>query len=201
MFRYIKGRVTGRLEGGIILENHGIGYEISMPLSSSVYLASPEDEVIVYTFMAVREDAVSLYGFDHQEDLEVFLMLTTVSGIGNKAALSILSTLSAREVKKAVLFEDPNAFIRAQGIGKKSASRIILELKDKIKETSIDMETDTGVTVQQTGSLSAFEDAVSALMALGYTRGEASDAASAVRTEEASAEDLIKGALRVLSRI
>ena len=92
MFRYIKGRVTGRLEGTIILENHGIGYEISMPLSSSVYLASPEEEVTVYTFMAVREDAINLYGFDHQEDLEVFLMLTTVSGIGNKAALSILST-------------------------------------------------------------------------------------------------------------
>ena len=189
------------MEGGIILENHGIGYEIRMPLSSSVYLASPEDEVVVYTFLAVREDAVNLYGFDHQEDLEMFLLLTTVSGIGNKAALSILSALSVQEIKKAVLFEEPGAFVKAQGIGKKSASRIILELKDKIRDTSFPSGEDPGVPVRQTGPTGEFEDAVSALMALGYTRGEASDAVSSVRTEEASAEELIKGALRSLSRV
>lgn len=189
------------MAGGIILENHGIGYEISMPSSSAVYLASPQEEVIVYTFLAVREDAVSLYGFDHQEDLEMFLLLTTVSGIGNKAALSILSSLTVQEVRKAILFDDPGAFVRAQGIGKKSASRIILELKDKIRESSVEMDSDVGASVRQTPSVNDFEDAVSALMALGYTRGEASDAVSSVRTEEASAEEMIKGALRVLSRL
>ena len=189
------------MEGGIILENHGIGYEISMPLSSAVYLAEPDEDVTVYTFLAVREDAVNLYGFDSQEDLEIFMLLTTVSGIGNKAALSILSSLTVQEIRRAVVFEDAGAFMRAQGIGKKSASRIILELKDRIKESSLSTEPVPGAAPEKTGTLSAFEDAVSALTALGYSKGEASEAVSSVRTEDASAEDLIRAALRTLSEI
>ena len=200
MFRYIRGIVTGRMEGGIILENNGIGYEISMPLSSAAFLAQPEERITVYTFLAVREDAVSLYGFDRHEELEMFMLLTTVSGIGNKAALSILSALSVQEVKKAVLFDDPGALTRAQGIGKKSASRIILELKDKIKESSLsveeNMETSSGIGADA----GAREDAISALMALGYIRGEASDAVASVYTEGAKAEELIRSALKQLSR-
>ena len=202
MFRYIKGKVTGRFEGGIILENHGIGYEIRMPFSSSVYLAAPEEMVTVYTYMAVREDAVELYGFDNHDSLGMFMLLTTVSGIGSKAALSILSSLSVQEIRKAVVFDDPNALVRAQGIGKKSASRIILELKDKIKESSLESAPDTdSLPAAPAGAVGAFEDAVSALMSLGYTRGEASESVSAVRREDASAEELIKEALRQLSRI
>ena len=189
------------MEGGIVLENHGIGYEIHMPSSSAVFLAGPEDNVIVYTFLAVREDDVSLYGFDRKDELEMFLLLTSVSGIGNKAALSILSVLSVQEVKKAILFEDPNAFVRAPGIGKKSASRIILELKDKIRDTSVEMETGSRTPSRQSGVVSSFEDAISALIALGYTRGEASEAVSSVHLEDASAEELIRGALRALSGI
>ena len=199
MIRYIKGTVTGRFEGGIILENHGIGYEISMPSSSSVYLAAPEEEITVYTYMAVREDAVNLYGFDKSESLEMFLLLITVSGVGSKAALSILSTLTVREIKKAILFEDSAMLTRAQGIGKKSASRILLELKDKIKESSLDLTSDEGTPASAPAAAGAFEDAVAALVSLGYSKGEASDAVSAVRKENASAEDLIKGALKQLS--
>lgn len=185
-----------------MLENQGIGYEIRIPFSSSVYLAAPDETVIVYTYMAVREDAVELYGFDDNESLEMFMLLTTVSGIGSKAALSILSTLSVQEIRKAVVFDDQNALVRAQGIGKKSASRIILELKDRIKESSLEDEPGDGnAGTFSSEAVSAFEDAVSALMSLGYTRGEAAGAVSAVRREEASAEELIKEALRKLSRI
>lgn len=201
MFRYIKGRITGRFEGGIILENNGIGYEISMPLSSSAFLARQEDSVTVYTFLAVREDSLSLYGFDSHEELKMFMLLTTVSGIGNKAALSILSSLSVQEVKKAVLFDDQNAFIRAQGIGKKSASRIILELKDKLKDTAFEADPEAAAAGASESSADAYEDAVMALVSLGYTRAEASEAVSSVRSEDADAEDLLRAALRKISRI
>lgn len=184
-----------------MLENGGIGYEIHMPNSSAAYLAEPDTPVTVYTFMAVREDDISLYGFDDRESLDIFRMLTTVSGVGNKAAISILSTLSAGEVKKAVMFEDKSAFVRAPGIGKKSASRIILELKDKIKDVDVSMTGGSPAAAPAgSGPDSVFEDAVAALMSLGYTRGEAADAAAPYAGGDASAEDIIKAALKKLSR-
>jgi Holliday junction DNA helicase RuvA len=151
--------------------------------------------------MAVREDAVELYGFDNQDSLEMFMLLTTVSGIGSKAALSILSSLSVQEVRKAVVFDDPNVLVRAQGIGKKSASRIILELKDKLMK-----ETDLGAAAQASIESSApiatssgkLSEAQDALMVLGYSRAEAQNALKNIDTQNLGLEEIIKKALKLL---
>lgn len=201
MFHYIKGKVTGTFSGGIILENSGIGYEIYMPSSSSIYMASPDDTVTVYTYLAVREDGVSIFGFDDNESLEIFRMLTSVSGIGNKGAQSVLSVMSAAEIKKAVIFDDAGAFTRAPGIGKKTASRIILELKDKVEKLSVEMAGAPPSAGEKPKDLEAFEDAVSALMALGYSRSEAAEAASVSGADADSAEDIIKASLKRLSHL
>ncbi|MGI6206490.1 MAG: Holliday junction branch migration protein RuvA [Anaerovoracaceae bacterium] len=201
MFHYIKGKVTGTFNGGIILENSGVGYEIFMPSSSAIYLAAPDETVTVYTYLAVREDGVSLFGFDDNESLEIFKMLTSVSGIGNKGAQSVLSVMSAAEIKKAVLFDDAGAFTRAPGIGKKTASRIILELKDKIEKISADIGAAAPAGRKKPEELVAFEDAVSALMALGYSRSEAAEAAEACGADASSAEEIIKASLKKLSHL
>ncbi|MDF3003461.1 MAG: ruvA, partial [Bacillota bacterium] len=132
MFHYIKGVAAMRFEGGIVIETGGIGYEIFVPDNSPVYLAESGQTVMVYTVMAVREDDVSLYGFHDKETLELFKKLITVNGVGAKAAMSILSIMPAGEIKKAIVFEDAAALTKANGIGKKIAQRITLELKDKM---------------------------------------------------------------------
>ena len=133
MIHYIKGTVAETSAGGVVIENGGIGYEIIMPSLSAACAAPPGREVTVYTAMIVREDGVSLYGFDDRQSLSLFRLLTTVSGIGAKAAVSILSSLTADEIQKAVVFNDPDTLSRAQGVGKKTAQRIVLELKDKVE--------------------------------------------------------------------
>ena len=133
MIHYIRGIVAGVFPGGVIIENGGIGYEIIMPSLSAVCSVPQGSEVTVYTAMIVREDDVSLYGFDDRKTLSLFRLLTSVSGIGAKAAVSILSSLTADEVQKAVVFNDPDTLSRAQGVGKKTAQRIVLELKDKVE--------------------------------------------------------------------
>lgn len=204
MFHYIKGFVTDHLENGVVVETGGVGFEISVPSGSALYLAGPDEMVKVYTSMAVREDDISLYGFDDRESLQLFHLLTTVSGVGNKAAMAILSALSVREIRSAVVFEDAAMFTRAQGIGKKTASRIVLELKDKIDAADIaPSETATAAAGRarrdaDPGAAIA-EDAIHALMALGYSRSEAAGAVKGAGKDCSTAEEYIKEALKQLS--
>ena len=203
MFHYIKGIVTDRLENGLVVETGGIGFEIAVPSGSRLYLAGPDEVVKVYTSMAVREDDISLYGFDDRESLQLFHMLTTVSGIGNKAAMAILSALSVREIRSAIVFEDAAMFTRAQGIGKKTASRIVLELKDKIDAADLgssESETLPASSGDRMGDAGVLEDAIHALMALGYTRSESSAALKSAGKDCSTAEEYIKEALKQLSR-
>lgn len=201
MFHYIKGNITEKFDGGIVLETGGIGFEISIPSRSKLFMAEPEDIVKVYTYMAVREDDISLYGFDDRAGLEMFKMLTTVSGIGSRAAVSILSAMSPLDIRRAIAFDDAQALVKAQGIGKKTASRIVLELKDKVDADSIPADgTETAAdTAVRPASMAEAEDAVNALMQLGFSRNEAADA---VRSEGAgctTAEEYVKNALKKLS--
>ncbi len=201
MFHYIIGRVTERLTDGLVVETGGVGFEIAVPGNSSLYLAEPDELVKVYTYMAVREDDISLYGFEDRAGLEMFRMLTGVSGIGSKAAMAILTALSVTEIRKAVVFEDPGMFTRAHGIGKKSASRIVLELKDKIDAASVNdgaASANAGPAADIAG-LSAAEDAISALMSLGYSRSEAADAVRKAGSDCETTEDYLKQALKQLS--
>jgi Holliday junction DNA helicase RuvA len=195
-------------ENSIIVENaSGIGFEIFIPAGSPLYRYGEGEEIMVYTSMAVKEDDISLYGFHNREALELFELLTTVNGIGAKAAMAILSTLSPEELRRAILFEDAKEISRANGVGKKTAERIILELKEKIGKLSGGM-TDSGMAAELAGGTSSGSgdaagtdnrvEAINALIALGYSKAEAFSAISQVPEEGLSCEDYIKKALKHL---
>ena len=195
MIQYIKGIYGGRFPGGVILETNGIGYMVHVPENSSIYMAEEGQSVKAYTRMIFREDDVSLYGFSNPEELRFFDQLITVNGVGAKAALSILSILPPSEIQKAILFQDVALLTRANGIGKKTAERIVLELKDKIDKSVL---SDGGL---QSMELSSFTEsnprteAITALLALGYSKSEAIHGLSAVTEEGLCTEEYIKKAL------
>lgn len=198
MLHYIKGILAIKMESGIVVEAGGLGYEITVPANSSVYLAHEGEEITVYTAMMVREDDVSLYGFGAKAELDTFRKLITVSGVGAKAAIAILSAMPLNEVHQAIVLEDAKALTRANGIGKKTAERIVLELKDKfgsIEDASLPQGIDVPVAA---GSSDARTEAVNALMALGYTKGEAVNALGAVKDNDLTVEEYIKQALKRL---
>ena len=199
MIRYVKGIYGMTVNGGIVVEtNSGIGLEVFLPMNSPIYKYSEGDTVMVYTSMIVKEDSMTLYGFHNKESLEIFEMLITVSGVGAKGALAIVGTLSVEELKRAIAFEDAKEISRANGIGKKTAERIILELKDKMGK--LDGELPAGVAVADISNVSADArtEAISAMVALGYTKAEAFSAVSAVNDEGLTSEEYIKKALKNL---
>ena len=191
-----------QFESGIVVETgSGIGFEIFVPQGSPIYKHSEGDEIQVFTEMIVREDDVSLYGFHNRESLEFFKLLTTVSGIGPKGAMGILGSMPIEELRQAIALGDVKAISKAQGVGKKTAERLVVELKDKVGSPEIDMETGeiagTGIDAGPAGDDQRAE-AISALISLGYARAEAFKAVSAVGDEGLSAEEYIKKALRSL---
>ena len=197
MFHYIKGRLAMKFDGGVVIDVSGIGYEILVPDNSPSYIAKDGDIITLFTAMIVREDDVSLYGFSEKESLQLFRKLMTVSGVGAKAALSVLSCMPLSELKKAIVFEDAKGLTMANGIGKKTAERIILELKDKLGSIG-------GVfseAIQNAETIMAVDEkteAINALMALGYTKGEAMSAIVIIKDTGLSAEEYVKKALKQL---
>ncbi len=199
MIHYIKGQYIMQFEGGVVLETGGIGYEIYVPQGSAVYQMSEGQNAMLYIYMAVREDDVSLYGFASKDDLRLFKQLISVSGIGAKGAMAILSCMSADECKRAIAFEDAAALTRANGIGKKTAQRVVLELKDKVGMPDMAGGAAQVAAAMTEGSAgSARTEAVNALVALGYSRSEAFTALASVQEEDLSIEEYIKRALRNL---
>lgn len=199
MIRYVKGTYGMAVNGGIVVETgSGIGLEIFLPMNSPIYKYSEGDSVMIFTSMIVKEDSMTLYGFHNRESLEIFEKLITVSGVGAKGAMAIVGTLSVEELKRAIAFEDAKEIARANGIGKKTAERIILELKDKMG--TIDGDIPAGVSVSDitAGSADARSEAISAMVALGYTKAEAFSAVSAVNDEGLTSEEYIKKALKNL---
>jgi len=197
MFHYIKGPLTAKFDGGIVIEAQGIGFEVHVPSNSSAYLAKEGDILTLYTAMIMREDDVSVYGFSEKESRELFRKLMTVSGVGAKAALSVLSCMPLSELKKAIAFEDAKALTIANGIGKKTSERIILELKDKIGGIGIDMSE----VIKSADSIMATDakaEAINALIALGYSKGEAMSAMVVIKEQGLSAEEYVKKALKQL---
>ena len=188
-------------ENGIVLEtSSGIGFEINIPTGSPIYKYSEGDEVLVYTYMMVKEDDMSLYGFHNRESLDLFRLLITVNGVGAKAAMSIMGSMSASELRQAVIFEDAKTISRANGIGKKTAERLILELKDKVGSFERGEAKEMQIASSDADSPGGDErsEAISALAALGYTKSEAFAAVSAVGEEGLTCEEYIKKALKNL---
>ena len=198
MYAYLIGKVAEIEEDNLVLEVGNIGYNVQVPGSVAAQLPPVGQQVKVYTYTSVREDALQLFGFLTKDDLRMYRMLITVSGIGPKGGLSLLGAMSADEIRMAVLTQDAKAIARAPGIGNKTAQRLILDLRDKISlEDAFSPE--QGSAVQGTGVLDqARNEAVEALTALGYPASDALRAVKAVEQEDMDVEALLKAALRKL---
>ncbi len=205
MIGYIKGIIEEIEEDSIILENGGIGYRIFVPASLLDRGARTGDEVKIYTYLHVKEDLMQLYGFFAKDDLEIFRLLLNVSGIGPKGAMGILSGLSADDLRFAVLADDAAAIAKAPGIGKKTAQKLILELKDKFKldeafeKKFAHVENAGAEAAGKQGASAAEADAVQALTALGYSGTEALQAVRKVRADaDMTTEEILKEALKYM---
>lgn len=189
-------------ENGVVIDVGGIGYEVSVPASSPIYAAAEGQSVMLYTYMAVREDDVSLYGFSDIEGLRLFKQLLSVSGIGAKGAMAILSAMSVDDCRRAIAFEDADMLTRANGIGKKTAQRVVLELKDKVNAPLSGIPDALAGGAAAAGAAGPGADArgeaLSALTALGYSRSEALSALAAITDTDLTSEEYIKKALKQL---
>ena len=201
MISYIKGELVELTENAIVLDHDGMGFLIMMPASILAKLPAIGSELKVHTYLYVKEDALDLYGFLTKDDLKVFRLLITVSGIVPKGALAILSTMSPDDLRFAVLAGDSKTISKAPGIGSKTAQKLIIELKDKLKiEDVLDGGADGGYEPQSDMGDTAAAEAVMALTALGYS---SADATRAVRQVDGGAdmdsEALLKAALKKLA--
>lgn len=197
MISYIKGALERRAESYIIIETGGIGYQIFVSPATLAKLPQTGERVRVFTYFSVKEDGISLYGFATMEEQEMFHKLLTVSGVGPKGALGFLSQLTPQEIILAIISEDVKTLSKAPGVGRKTAQRVILELKDKFKtEDALSMgEELQGMVETSVGGDPKFE-AIDAMTALGYSRSEAAKAVNAVAAEGMSTEDILKAALK-----
>lgn len=198
MISYIRGELISADSDVIIVEAGGIGYNINVPLSILDELPSVGEEVRIHTHFQVREDAMQLFGFLTRDELQLFRLLIGVNGIGPKAGLSILSTLGPDDLRFAVLSGDSKAIARAQGVGSKTAQKVILELKDKLNlEDAFEQKLSNQAVRTSRKDGDALSEASQALVALGYS---ATDAMKAVRSVEGAAEmdteALLKQALK-----
>ena len=190
MYYFIKGKLIKKDENYLVLENNGIGYKIYTAVNN--INANVGEAVTMYTYLNVREDVFDLYGFVTEDEKRMFLHLMTVSGVGPKAALAVLSVAAPAKLALAVITNDIKAITKAQGVGPKMAQRIILELKDKMKNEDLDIDDD--ISEAAAADDGSFSEAVSALVVLGYS---ANDARRAVEKAGASGsvEEIIKRAL------
>lgn len=201
MFAYIKGTYESRCLDYIVVETiNGIGYKIFMSENSMQSLGSLGDRVKVYTYLKVREDDMSIYGFSTAEELKMFELLISVSGVGTKSAIAILSNIEPSSLAAAVVSEDVTELKKLPGIGAKSAQRIILELKDKIKALDIEGQDEQIVKVSKVANSKDFEELISALIFLGYSRKEVEKILPKIGNTDDNLEEMIKKALLLLSK-
>lgn len=197
MISQIRGRLASKKPGEIIIDCNGVGYGIRVPLSTFYELPEVEEEVLLQVYTHVREDALLLYGFLTHKEKELFCLLIGVSGVGPKLAINVLSGISAGDLERALCEGDLIGLTRIPGIGRKTAERMLVELKDKVALPG--GATGGGLPLKQ----GVVKDALSALINLGYTRSIAEEAVhDAVRQQghELSLEELLKESLRLLAR-
>ncbi len=194
MYYYIKGILEKKDNNFVVIDSHGVGYLIYTSLSSLNSIGTVGSSVTMYTHLNVREDAMELYGFTTVEEKEMFTRLISVSGVGPKVALSILSVTTPEKFAVAVITNDTKTITKASGVGPKMAQRVILELKDKLKKADLDIDIDVSVGVTDDNSKS---EAISALIVLGYS-GEMAKKAVAEVEDGLVTEEIIKKALAIL---
>lgn len=202
MIGYIKGTIEGIFQDSVLIENQGIGYKVFTSGKAIDGLAGMHQQVKFFTYLHVREDELSLFGFPTTEETDTFKLLIGVNGIGPKAALSILSVLSVRDLSLAVMSGDTKAISKANGVGAKGAGRIVMELKDKMKlddlfVTDADSEMDLTAGSLNDRKTDSVQDVILALVSLGYSEFEALKAIKQIEDAELmDTEDLLKAALK-----
>ena len=197
MFAYIKGSLEEKSSDYVVIDVGGIGYKIFMSSSAIAIMPECDNIVKVHTYYHVREDNISLYGFNTKEELKLFELLISVSGIGSKTAISMLSNITPSSFALAVITEDVKKLTELPGIGKKGAQRIILELKDKLKAKEVEDEIKIEKPVINDEST---EEAIAALQILGYTKKEIEQVLSKINMQNMTTEDIIKNALKNLAK-
>ena len=197
MISYIKGILEDMSPGMVVVDNHGIGYQMMVPMSGESFPKIGQ-EIKIYTHMHVREDDVSLFGFLSKEEKEAFELLIGVNGIGPKVGLSVLSTLSVYELKMAVISEDVKTISKTPGLGPKGAKKLILELKDKLSFEELE-EDGVGAEIFDTSadSSDSVMITIEGLVSLGYSKSEAAIAVNKVEdAKDLTPEELLKKALK-----
>lgn len=199
MIAYISGALVSAGENYIVIDNHGMGYRIFVSGKFLEHIPAYGTQIKIYTHMYIREDELTLYGFHSEEELSVFRILIGISGVGPKVAMAILTALTIQELQLAVISEDAKTISKANGVGAKGASRIILELKDKLKmEDMMDAAYEQSI-VQDTQDLNAARDAILALVNLGYSNSEAALAVKKIGDiSQMDIESILKAALKKL---
>ena len=200
MISFVRGILSDIEENTVTVETNGVGFQIMMPISAVANLGSIGSEVKVYTHLNVKEDAMDLFGFITKDDLKLFKMLITVSGIGPKGALSILSTLDYADLRFTILSGDSKTIAKAPGIGAKTAQKLVIELKDKLK---IDDNTESDIpSVVPVAEGDSVSDTILALTTLGYSQSEAAHAVRNVAgAKDMDSDRLLKEALKKLAFI
>jgi Holliday junction DNA helicase RuvA len=198
MYHYLNGKIAEKTPTAVILDVHGIGYEVRVSLSTFSSLPNLGETVKLFTHFVVREDAQLLYGFATEEEREVFRLLISISGIGPKLAITLLSGVTLPELKRAIQEKNIPVLTAISGIGQKTAERVIIELKDKIGRA----EASSGKEIVHDASVSdqMVEDSVSALVSLGYTKQKGKEAIQktlkALQGKKPSVEEIIRAALK-----
>ena len=199
MIHFLRGKLLETLPTQIIVDVGGVGYEVLIPLSSFDKLPPRGNDITILTHLAIREDAHVLYGFISAAERDMFrLLINTVSGIGPKIALNILSGINVSALRSAVAMGDVRSLSQISGVGKKTAERIVVELKDKLGK-SIEIETGSGARVKMSPEDEKFNDAVAALMALGFKQSDAHEAVRGVQAllgTQSNVEQLVRAALK-----
>lgn len=196
MYAYIKGELEEKSNGFVVIDNNGIGYKIFMSNTAIGRLGEIHSKVKVYTYYQVREDNISLYGFNTKEELRMFELLISVSGVGSKSAINMLSNIEASSFAVAVVSNDIKKISSIKGIGNKTAQRLVLELKDKLKAEQELTKVEEIQEVAQDEEIS--NDAVDALQILGYNRRDIESVLKKIETENLTTEEIIKEALKLL---
>ena len=202
MFAYIKGSLEMKFKNYIVIDVVGIGYKVFMSENAITTIGEIGEIIKVHTYYRVREDDISIFGFKTSEELRMFELLLGVSGVGAKSALTMLSCIEPSDFAIAVISNNIKLLTQVPGIGAKSAQRIILELKDKLKseQSELDQEKIENAKLQSTKTAENVQEALSGLMVLGYSKKDIEKAFEHLAVEDLSVEDLIKNGLILLSK-
>ena len=192
MIGSLRGRLAGKQAPHIVLECNGVGYEIETPMSTFLDLPAPGTEIFLHTHLLVREDAQILYGFASEDERALFRTLLKVNRVGAKMALGVLSAMSASDFRRCVEYEDAAMLSKVPGIGKKTAERLIMEMRDKVDKVGAPSLRGETVTVEASSRSEAFD----ALVALGYKANEVNKLLGKLDTDGKTAEDIIRQALK-----